>query len=115
MKTFFIVIAVIAVLVLIIVFRSQIGAFFSPDKNPKEGDVCTDSNGNPSTIQNGVCKEIIINPPVEETIRVILNVPETVQIIRRGACRNTIQLAQYPGYIWNLYKSSYFYCYYRRA
>lgn len=116
MKTFFIVVAVLAVVVLIIVFRKSIGAFFSPDNTPQEGDACTDSNGNASTIVNGVCKEVVIpNPPITDTTRVILNVPETVQILRRGACMPTIQLAQYSGYTWNLYRSTYFYCYYRRA
>lgn len=57
-----IVLAFIAV-ILLIVFWPQIKTFFSGGTASTEGDPCTDSNGNPSTIQNGVCKEVI-RPPV---------------------------------------------------
>lgn len=130
MKTFFIVVAVLAVVVLIVVFRQQIGAFFNPA--PKDGDECKDSSGNSGTIVNGAC---VTNPP-EEGSACILN--GRTGIIQNGACvvvenaqriiiptritvrrttRNCLsytQVPQYPGIIWNLIGSNRFFCYYSR-
>ena len=32
--------------------------FPKTESTPKDGDACTDSNGNPSVIENGSCKEV---------------------------------------------------------
>lgn len=112
MKTFLIVIAVLAVVVLIIVFRKQIGAFFSP--GTKDGDACTDTNGNASTYQDGVCKEVI-NPPIGDTVRIERFVPRNITVRRYNMnCLSRIRVNQYPGIVWNLTGSNRFFCFYSR-
>lgn len=74
MKTFLSVLGVIAVLALLIGFRQRIASFFGWN-TPKDGDACTDSNGNTSTIVNGACKEVVLPPLPPETQHIIIRVP----------------------------------------
>lgn len=118
MKTFFIVIAVLAVVVLIVVFRKQIGAFFSPASKPDDGTACTDSNGAASTYLNGVCKEVVLPGPDETvTERIVYRpaIPSRLSVRRYTRnCLTRIVVPQYPGIIWNLIGSNRFFCYYSR-
>lgn len=72
MRTFIVIAFISLVIILLIAFRKQLATFFGWDTAPVDGDPCTDSNGNPSRIENGVCKEIVIpSPPAETQTRVI--------------------------------------------
>jgi len=66
-------------------------------KKVKEGSACTDKNGNPSTIVDGVCKEVVIlNPPAVEEQRV--TAPDTTRIRRNVTFPGiVISLPAYPG------------------
>lgn len=70
MKYFLIALAVVAV-ILLIIFWKRIAAFFGWGPMA-EGAGCTDSNGNTSIIENGVCKEVVIPNPPDETVRYIV-------------------------------------------
>lgn len=135
MRTFFIVVAVLAVVVLIVVFRKQIGAFFSPDEKPADGTACTDVNGNASTYKDGKCIETAVDGtpcilngragvmengtciPSENAQRIIYpqTVPSRITVRRYTMnCLTRIRVPQYPGIIWNLIGSNRFFCYYSR-
>lgn len=67
MKYFLTALAVVAV-ILLIIFWKQIAAFFGWGPLA-EGAECTDTNGNTSTIQDGVCTVVSIPNPPDETVR----------------------------------------------
>lgn len=72
MRTFIIIAFIALVVILLIAFRKQIASFFGWKTAPVDGDPCIDSNGNQSTIENGECKEVVKNPPVEVDQRIIV-------------------------------------------
>lgn len=46
---------IIALIIIVVVFRDKIMAFFSKPSPPVNGTPCTDANGNAGTYTNGVC------------------------------------------------------------
>lgn len=124
------------VIIIIVVFRKEIGSFFGIN-SAKEGDACKDAAGNAGTIKNGECvKSIaegsacmlngkpgsIVNGacvPTESATRVIVvdNVPKTIKVAKffGRKCRQTITTSKYPGYTWILTGSDKLFCYYKRA
>lgn len=116
-------ITIAIILILVIIAGAMIGSsqwisnIFTSAPKIKEGDACIDSNGNPSTIANGVCKEVVINPPAGETVRIVTpSVPTTLRIRKYGrSCQGAISVPQYPGVRYILIGSDRLFCYYRKA
>lgn len=117
-------ITIAIILILVIIAGTMIGSsqwlnnLFTSAPKIKEGDACKDSNGNPSTIVNGICKEIIINPPTGETARTIALpvIPPTLKIRKFGVFSSgMITVPEYPGVKWILIGSDRLFSYYKRA
>lgn len=116
-------ITIIIILVLAIIAGAMIGnsqwfgKLLTSIPKIKEGDACTDSNGNPSTIVNGVCKEVVKdNPSGDQSLRVSAG-PDSMSIRRRPFTRPqaTVVLAQYPATTYQYTGMDNYYYYYKKA
>lgn len=76
-------ILVVIAIILIIAFWSQISNFFG--WTSPEGDACTTPAGNPGTIQNGICKEVVVPNPVDLNVEERVIYPNYYPIRRAGS------------------------------
>lgn len=110
------------ILILVIIAGAMIGKshwfnkLLTPSK-VKEGTACTDSNGNPSTIVNGVCKEVVKDNTGADQQQRISQGPDTMRIIRVPYLlpQQTVVMNEYPETTYKYTGQDKYYFYYQKS